>query len=94
MTFNWNDEKNELLKRTRKISFEEIVIAIEEGRVVDVVKHRNTNQYPNQYIYLIMYRDYVWAVPYVVDEKAGEIFLKTIYPSRKLTQQYREKKER
>lgn len=89
MTFNWNDEKNEILKQTRKISFEEIVIAIEEGCVIDIVKHQNTDRYPNQRIYLIDYREYIWAVPHVVDRDNGEVFLKTIYPSRKLIKHYR-----
>ena len=89
MTFNWNDEKNDILKRTRNISFEEIVIAIEDGCVIDIVRHQNTDRYPNQRIYLIDYRDYIWAVAHVVDRDNGEVFLKTIYPSRKLTKQFR-----
>ena len=93
MTFNWNDDKNQLLKRTRSISFEEIVVAIEEGRIMDVVKHQNSERYPNQRIYLIDYRDYIWAVPHVIDKENGEVFLKTIYPSRKLTKQFRRDRE-
>ena len=87
MTFNWSDEKNALLKRTRGISFEEIVIAIEGGHVVDVVQ--NTKRYPHQRVYLIAWRDYIYAVPFVRDLDNEEIFLKTIYPSRKYTKQYR-----
>jgi len=89
VTFNWNDEKNQILKRTRNITFEEIVIAIEDGCVVDIVMHPNSHRYRNQFIYLIDYRDYIWVVPHVVDRENGEIFLKTIYPSRKLTKRYR-----
>ncbi len=93
MTFNWNDDKNQLLKRTRSISFEEIVIAIEEGCVVDIVKHQNSERYPHQRIYLIDYRDYIWAVPHVIGQENDEIFLKTIYPSRKLTKRFRRDRE-
>lgn len=93
MTFNWNDEKNELLKQTRGISFEEIVIAIEEGHVVDVVRHQNRDRYPHQQIYLVACRDYIYAVPFVRDVEKREIFLKTIYPSRKYTKQYRSSEE-
>jgi uncharacterized DUF497 family protein len=89
VTFNWNDEKNDILKRTRNISFEEIVIAIEDGCVMDIVRHQNTDRYPNQRIYLIDYRDHIWAVPHIVDRDNGVVFLKTIYPSRKLTKQFR-----
>ena len=93
MTFNWNDGKNVILKQERNISFEEIVIAIEEGCVVDIVKHPNTDRFPNQLIYLIEYREYVWAVPHVVDEDTGEVFLKTIYPTRKFTRRYLGRRE-
>ncbi len=87
MTFNWSDEKNALLKQTRGISFEEIVIAIEEGHVVDVV--RNTKRYPDQQVYLVAWRSYIYAVPFVRNSEKEEIFLKMIYPSRKYTKRYR-----
>jgi len=93
MTFNWDDEKNELLKRIREISFEEIVIAIEDGNVVDVVRHHDKDRYSNQRIYLVAYRNYIYAVPFVQDMTKKEIFLKTIYPSRRYTKQYLGDKE-
>ena len=34
MVFDWNEEKNEQLKKERKIGFERIVIAIEAGDIV------------------------------------------------------------
>ena len=34
---------------------------------------------------------YIYAVPYVVDEKENSVFLKTLYPSRKLTKKHRTK---
>ncbi len=34
MSFNWNEEKNQLLKAERGISFERIVVAIEEGHLL------------------------------------------------------------
>ncbi|MEE8442048.1 MAG: BrnT family toxin [Spirochaetia bacterium] len=88
MTFNWDDEKNELLKRSRGISFEEIVVAIEDGNVVDVLTHPNKDRYPNQEVYLVVHHDYVFAVPFVRDRIGSEIVLKTIYPSRKFTRRY------
>lgn len=39
--FDWNEEKNEILKRTRGISFEEIVNAIGNGNLVDTILHPN-----------------------------------------------------
>lgn len=93
VTFNWSDQKNELLKQTRGISFEEIVIAIEEGNIFDVVTHPNAERYPQQQIYLVVCRHYVYAVPFVRDISKEEIFLKTIYPSRKYTKRYRSPEE-
>ena len=88
VTFDWDDAKNELLKRTRGVSFEEIVIAIEAGNVVDVLEHPNPGRYANQHVYLVRHRDYVFVVPFVRGPSDDEITLKTIYPSRKYTRQY------
>jgi uncharacterized DUF497 family protein len=86
MTYNWDDEKNSILKKQRGISFEEIVVAILDNQILDVLEHPNRQQYPNQKLYVIEYQGYAYAVPYV--EQEGEIFLKTIYPSRKYTKKY------
>jgi uncharacterized DUF497 family protein len=39
--FRWNPRKNEQLKTDRGVSFEEIVLAIESGGLLDVVEHPN-----------------------------------------------------
>ena len=88
MTFNWDDQKNRLLKRTRNIGFEEIVLAIEEGDLVDVLEHPNKDRYSNQWIYLVAHQNYIYAVPSVRNTETGEIFLKTIFPSRRYTRVY------
>ena len=84
--FNWNPDKNDQLILERNVSFEEIVMAINEGNVVDVYDHPNQQQYPNQKIYAIKIDNYIYLVPFV--ERDDEIFLKTIIPSRKATKQY------
>lgn len=48
MKFVWNEEKNELLKQTRGISFEEISCYIKNGYVIKDIKHPNKDKYPNQ----------------------------------------------
>lgn len=88
MTFNWDDGKNQLLKRTRSIGFEDIVVAIQEGDLMDVVEHPNKHRYPNQKIYLVAYQNYVYAVPFVRNVETSEIFLKPIFPSRRYTKLY------
>ena len=72
---------------------EEIIICISEGKIVTVLEHPNKQRYPNQNIYLIYYKNYIYAVPYIIDEKEKEIFLKTIYPSRAYTRKYLRREE-
>ena len=90
--FNWNGEKNEYLKKTRNISFEEIIIAILNDRIIEVYDHYNTVDYPHQKIYEVIYNDYVYLVPFVAND--NEVFLKTIIPSRKATKKYKKEGEK
>jgi len=90
MIYDWDDEKNEFLRNERSISFEEIVLDISEGNIVDVLEHPNKRRYPNQRIYLVKKENYIYAVPFVRDVKNDEIFLKTIFASGKYTRQYLE----
>ena len=85
-TFAWNSEKNELLKKERGISFEDVVLNIQLGFEVDIFEHPNQDRYPGQRISVVLIEGYAYLVPYVEDE--DEIFLKTIIPSRKATKLY------
>ena len=85
-TFRWSDAKNARLRRERGVTFEEIVVAIEAGQLLDVLEHRNPARYPRQNVLVVGLRDYVFLVPFV-DEPDG-YFLKTIIPSRKATRDY------
>ncbi len=87
--FTWNEEKNEQLKQERNISFEEIVVQIENGQIIDILTHPNDEKYPNQMIMIVECNQYAYLVPYV--ETDDEIFLKTIIPSRKATKKYLDK---
>jgi len=93
MTFNWNEEKNIDLKKRRNISFEEIILCIYEGKVVTVMEHPNKEKYPHQYLYLIDYKNYIYVVPFLINENEKEIFLKTIYPSREYTKHFLRREE-
>ena len=84
--FSWNNDKNALLKDTRKISFEEIVFYIEKGFLLDILKHPIQDKYPDQRIFVVQIDDYAYLIPFVEDEQ--EVFLKTIIPSRKATKKY------
>jgi uncharacterized DUF497 family protein len=84
--FSWNEEKNELLKAEREISFEDIVLFIEMGFLLDVLEHPNQEKYEGQKIFVVQIDEYAYLVPFIEDDK--EIFLKTIIPSRKATKKY------
>jgi uncharacterized DUF497 family protein len=88
MRFIWNEEKNELLKAERGISFERVVVAIEEGHLLDVLEHPNNEKYKNQKILVVEIEDYAVCVPFVEEENGG-FFLKTLFPSRKYTKYYK-----
>lgn len=90
MIFDWNDDKNAELKSTRHISFERIVIAIEEGKLLDVLEHPNKTRYSNQMILVVEIESYAICVPCVIQDDA--YFLKTLFPSRKYTQKYLKEK--
>ena len=84
--FSWNHEKNAALIQERGISFEEIVFHIEAGDLLDVLEHPNRDRYSNQRLFVVDVEGYAYLVPFIEDE--GEVFLKTIIPSRKATREY------
>jgi len=86
ITYNWNKLKNLLLKETRGISFEQVVMHIEQGNLVDIIQHPNSEKYSNQKILIVNINNYICLVPFV--ENDNKRFLKTIIPSRKYTKKY------
>jgi uncharacterized DUF497 family protein len=82
----WNSEKNLWLIRHRGVCFEQVLLLLERGELLNVVDHPNRRQYPGQKMAVVAINDYAYLVPYVEDE--DEIFLKTIIPSRKATAKY------
>lgn len=89
--FQWDNEKNELLKNNMDVCFEQVVLLMERGEVLDTIEHPNQERYPGQKIAVVIIDAYAYLVPYV--EQNEEIFLKTIIPGRKATNKYvREKK--
>lgn len=88
--FDWNKDKNELLKSERGISFEDVQNSFQEGKIIDIIENPNNRSYPNQKMFVFVKEDYIYLVPFVEDEKT--IFLKTIFPSRKMTKKYLKKK--
>ncbi len=84
--FAWDNEKNEKLKEERGISFEEIVLHIERGDILDILEHPNPERYGGQRILVMNVEGYAYLVPFL--ETEDEVVLKTIIPSRKTAKGY------
>ena len=84
--FDWSEKKNEWLRRERGMSFERVVVAIENNQLLDVLEHPNQERYAGQRIFVVEMDDYVFLVPFL--EKEDRIFMKTIIPSRKAVSKY------
>ena len=84
--FRWSESKNQQLKLGRGVSFEEVVLAIAHGDLLDMVTHPNASRYGHQRVYVVMLKGYVHLVPFVDDH--DHRFLKTIIPSRKAHLEY------
>jgi uncharacterized DUF497 family protein len=84
--FEWNEEKNKQLKKERGIGFEEVFVAIENNKVLEVVDHHNPSRYPRQSVAVVEIQGYAYLVPFVEEEE--KIFFKTIIPSRKATKKH------
>ena len=85
IVFEWNDEKNILLKERRSVCFEDILISIQNDKLLDVIKNPNASR-QNQYCLIVDIDNYAYVVPFVIN--GSTFFLKTIYPSRKQTKKY------
>jgi uncharacterized DUF497 family protein len=82
MRFTWSEEKNEFLKATRGIGFEDVVAAYESGAFHNSTAHENQARYPGQMMMVIEVGGYLCRVPFIWQD-SDIAFLKTIYPSRK-----------
>jgi hypothetical protein len=63
-----------------------VVFHIERGDLLDILQHPNQARYAGQRIFVVNIDDYAYLVPFVEGE--GDVFLKTIIPSRKATNLY------
>jgi hypothetical protein len=86
MHYEWDESKNKQLQTDRGVCFEDVFIAISEKRLLDVLPHHHLEKYPNQKLFIVQIRNYVYYVPFVEDDDT--IFLKNIIPSRKYHKHY------
>ena len=89
MTFriHFNEEKNQLLKVTRGVCFDDAIKALENDKVLADIIHPS-KKYKHQRIYILNINNYAYAVPYVINTRKKEIFLKTMFASRVFTSRY------
>ena len=86
-SIKWNEEKNKILQQTRNICFEDILLAIQEKRIINIEIHPKKDLYPHQKIIILEHNKYIYIIPFIENET--EIFLKTIYPDRIYYQKYK-----
>jgi uncharacterized DUF497 family protein len=84
--YDWNQEKNLHLLKTRGVCFEEVLQALSEDGLLATVTHPNKSHYAHQKMYVVQLQNYAYLVPFVEDSE--KIFLKTIIPSRVATKRY------
>ena len=75
----WNPEKNDQLKKLRKVTFGDLL----DSRFIGTEDHPTKK---HQKLMLFEYKKYVWVMPYV--EGKDYLFLKTAFQSRKYTKKY------
>lgn len=90
MAYEYSADKNQPLINERNISFEEVISALSNGQLLDIIEHPDKSKYPNKKIYVVQINDYVYLVPFVAKDK-HTVFLKTIFPSRKAKKQYKKR---
>ncbi len=83
----WNEEKNQLLQIQRGVSFEMVEEKMIKKEILDIQEHPNKSKYPNQKILVVALNEYIYYVPFVVDQ--DKFFLKSIIPSRKLYKKFK-----
>jgi uncharacterized DUF497 family protein len=81
----WDKAKARKLLNERNISLEEIAELLMNRQFYEILEHP---QRPDQMIFVLSYKNYVHAVPFVLDAQ-GAIVLKTAYPSRKHHKRFR-----
>ncbi|OGK39142.1 hypothetical protein A3F34_00615 [Candidatus Roizmanbacteria bacterium RIFCSPHIGHO2_12_FULL_44_10] len=86
----FSEEKNIFLKKSRGVNFEDVLDAIGNGNLIKDIKNPG-RQYSHQGLLVVIIGVYIYGVPYVYDQEKNTVFLKTVYPSRKLFKSYHKK---
>jgi len=81
MKFEYDEDKDKLLREGRGVSFDDAIEAIADGRLLFETLNPNQEKYPGQRIFIVTINDYPYCIPYEIRGKA--VHLVTIIPSRK-----------
>ncbi len=73
--FKFSPIKNIKLIEERDISFEEVISAIENDLLLDIVEYSNIDKYAHQKIFIVEIKNYIYLVPFLI-EADGSFFLK------------------
>jgi len=84
MGIQWDPDKERLLREERGIEIRDIADMIVNGEYLEILENPRR---PTQFLFIVRYRDYTHAVPFVIDEDEN-IVLKTVYPSRKFHKRF------
>ena len=84
--FRWSPQKNETVRAKRGISFENIVVSIEAGGLLDILTHPIPAICPRKRVLVVASDNYANLVPFI--EEKDYFFLETVIPSRKATRNY------
>ena len=86
MIIRWDLKKDEELQSKRMIGFRDIILAMKDNRILDILEHPNKNKYPNQMLLIVEINNYAYVVPFEI--RNDIMWLITVYPSRKMTKIY------
>jgi len=92
MEFIFDEEKNQKLFKQRGITFEQVIEAITNDKVLHDMAHPNKEKYPNQRLMIVDLDNYTYEVPYL--QNKHEVVLKTIYPDRRYKKLLEKKNEK
>jgi len=84
IVYEWNEEKNIILSKEREISFEDVIFALKNDKLLDIIL---SPTHIEQKCFVVEMKSYAYIIPYV-KVNGTTYFLKTIYPSRKYTKIY------
>ena len=86
VTIEWSPAKNAELQARFGFGFERVLVALEQGGLLDERAHPNQERYAHQRQLVLAIDGYAWVVPCVTDGRVW--FFKTMFPSRKATRDY------